>query len=785
MRSVQSGPIAGLISQLVLLGALASTIGLGGPGWAGGIAYAIALSALLSRAISWRGTGGLGPADWVTLARAALVGGVTALIVDSLDRPVPVAVLVSLAAVALVLDAVDGRVARATGTVSALGARFDMEVDAFLILVLSVYVAPTVGGWVLIIGLARYLFVAASWFAPWLSASAPPRRWSKVVAAIQGIALTVAAADFLPHLVIVIVLGVSLVLLGESFGHETWWLWRHRQAAGRGLSTPPAAVLTASACLLLWLVLVLPTKLELIEPVAFVSIPLAALVIAAVLLIAPPAVTRAAAAVFGVLVGLLGILKALDVGISAVFDRRFDLLNDWYYFGPGIDVLGDSIGRAGSIGVAVAGLALAAGLILATLWAMMRVNRALANNRRASIRAIAALGIVWVLFAITGLQSSAGVPIASTSTFKLAYGQLHDLGDDLADRDVFGAQIANDPLRDDPAEGLLSGLRGKDVILAFVESYGRSAVEGSSFSPGINAVLNAGTSRLEAAGFSSRSAFLTSPTFGGASWLAHSTMQSGLWVNSQQRYNQLLTRDRLTLTGAFARAGWRTVFDVPSNTIDWPEGSRFYGFDTIYDSRNVGYRGPKFSYATMPDQYVLSAFHRLELADTDRDPVMAELDLVSSHHPWTPLPHLVEWNQVGDGTIFDGVPEQGESPEDAFQSPDKVRALYGQSIEYTLNALFSFITTHPDPNLVVIVVGDHQPHSYVSGKNPGHDVPISIIAHDPAVLRQTSAWGWQEGMLPTAAAPVWRMSEFRDRFLTAYSRAISSSPVPDGSPADR
>ena len=106
----------------------------------------------------------------MTLARAALVGGITALIVDSFDRPVPVTLLVSLAAVALVLDAVDGRVARGTGTVSTLGARFDMEVDAFLILVLSVYVAPTVGGWVLIIGLARYLFVAASWLLPWLRA---------------------------------------------------------------------------------------------------------------------------------------------------------------------------------------------------------------------------------------------------------------------------------------------------------------------------------------------------------------------------------------------------------------------------------------------------------------------------------------------------------------------------------------------------------------------------------------------------------------------------------------
>jgi hypothetical protein len=377
--------------------------------------------------------------------------------------------------------------------------------------------------------------------------------------------------------------------------------------------------------------------------------------------------------------------------------------------------------------------------------------------------------VVWTVLAITGLQPIPGVRAASTSAVGLVYGQLHDLGDDLADRSVFAAQITDDPLRDVPADSLLTGLRGKDVILAFVESYGRSAVQGTSFSPGIDAVLRDGAGRLSAAGFSARSAFLTSPTFGGASWLAHSTLQSGVRVDSQQRYNQLLTHERLTLTEAFSRGGWRTVFDVPANTIDWPEGAKFYGFDSMYDSRNVGYRGPKFGYAPMPDQYVLSAFHRLELAPTNRSPVMAEIDLVSSHHPWTPLPHPVDWNKVGDGTVFNGMPAQGESSEEVFRDPEKVRALYGQSIQYTLNTLFSFLTTYPNPNLVVIMVGDHQAHSYVSGDRPGHDVPISIIAHDPSVLQQASAWQWQDGLLPSPAAPVWPMSAFRDRFLAAFS----------------
>ena len=148
-------------------------------------------------------------------------------------------------------------------------------------------------------------------------------------------------------------------------------------------------------------------------------------------------------------------------------------------------------------------------------------------------------------------------------------------------------------------------------------------------------------------------------------------------MNSQRRYDQLIATDRLTLTGAFHRAGWRTVFDVPPNTRDWPEGADFYGFDTLYDARNVGYRGPKFGYASMPDQYTLSHFREQELLPRTGSPVMAEIDLVSSHHPWAPLPRLVPWDGVGDGSVFDGMPEQGDSCAEVFSDPDRVRQAYG------------------------------------------------------------------------------------------------------------
>ncbi|MFF4874757.1 CDP-alcohol phosphatidyltransferase family protein [Micromonospora sp. NPDC000668] len=243
MPTVRSGPMIGLGAQLVVLAALAATVGLSGAGWLVGTGYAVVTCLALSRGLHRAGASRLGPADRVTLTRGVLVGAVTALVVDSFSRPAPVGLLVAVSAVALLLDAVDGLVARRTGTVSALGARFDMEVDAFLILVLSVYVAPTAGAWVLAIGAMRYAFVAASAVLPWLSGSLPPRYWRKVVAAAQGVLLAVAAARVLPEPWTTLVLVVALALLVESFGRDVAWLWRRRPAPRSVVPQAPAAAL--------------------------------------------------------------------------------------------------------------------------------------------------------------------------------------------------------------------------------------------------------------------------------------------------------------------------------------------------------------------------------------------------------------------------------------------------------------------------------------------------------------------------------------------------------------
>jgi phosphatidylglycerophosphate synthase len=218
----------GLLAQLALLAALAGSVGLHGAGWLAGAAYGLVVCTALTRALHRAGARSLGPADHVTLVRAVLVGGVTALVAESFVGHAATEPMVALAAVALVLDAVDGKVARLTGTVSALGARFDMEVDAFLILVLSVYVARPLGWWVLAIGAMRYAYGAASWVLPWMRGTLPARLWRKVVAATQGVALAVAAASVLPTLLAAAVVAAALVLLVESFGRDVGWLWYHR-----------------------------------------------------------------------------------------------------------------------------------------------------------------------------------------------------------------------------------------------------------------------------------------------------------------------------------------------------------------------------------------------------------------------------------------------------------------------------------------------------------------------------------------------------------------------------
>jgi phosphatidylglycerophosphate synthase len=710
-----------LLSQLVLVSLLAETAA----GQIVGVASAVIMAAALARGESF------GPASWVTLARATLAVGVATLVADSFAHQTSVALLVTLATIALALDAVDGWVARRTGTASALGARFDGETDAFLITALSVFVAQTYGPWVLAIGAARYVFGAGEWLVPWMRRPLPPRRWRKVVAATQGIVLTIAAAEVLPHGLTQTLLITALALLMVSMGECTWWLWRRRDPAESG-------ALTVVALAVVWAALITPHQPSEFGLGAFVRLPLELLIVAVAAVLLPATGRRVLAITAGALLSAVVLVKVLDIGFFTAFNRPFRPVDDLSYVGIGIETLRDAIGATRAYLTVTLAVILVLALLVLPVLALLRITRVAAGHRGRALQIAAALGVVWLALRVID------TPVASSSAAALAVEEVQAVKAGLEDDEVLAREIAHDRFATTPGEHLLTSLRGKDVLLVFVESYGAVALENRRIAE-----------VLETAGVEARSGFLTSPTFGGLSWLAHSTLQAGIRVDGQRRYDQLVNDDRLTLTAAFKRAGWRTVAAVPANRREWPEGSSFYRYDKIYDRRNFGYRGPDFGLPPMPDQYTLEALRRRELSGAA--PLFAEVDLISSHAPWEKVPRLIGWDHVGDGSVFKRVPAQ-------------TRAGYFRSIEYSLRATLSFIQRYGDDDLVVVLLGDHQPATTITGQGASHDVPISLIARDPRVLDRVAGWGWQEGLRPSPHAPVWPMEAFRDRFLTAFSR---------------
>jgi hypothetical protein len=499
-------------------------------------------------------------------------------------------------------------------------------------------------------------------------------------------------------------------------------------------------------------------------------IPVEALVVVVLATVLPWRWSRIAlSVVFAIALTLAIALAVLDAIFETIVDRPFDPVGDLGELVAGAGVVQDSIGATGVVLALVAIGVVAVGVGAAGAWAALRAAAVVRSAGPRGRTVVAALAAVWMVCAVIPAAgpARAGRAVAASDDVSLLSATATDAADAVAAQVRVQRQIADDPLSGRPAAQLLSGLAGHDVLVLFVESYGKVAVQGSSFAPGVQSVLRAGRAQLDAEGYHSESAFLTSPTFGGISWLAHSTLQSGVWVDSPRAYDEVTSSHRLTLAAAFRSAGWRTVSDIPSNAAPWPVGSTFYRYESQLNGLDVGYLGPRFGYARIPDEYTLKYFADHELTGP-HTPVMAEIDLVSSHTPWTPLPHLVPWDEVGDGSAFDGQPAEGETADVAWRDPANVQALYGQSVQFSLNSVFAFLREVDDPGLVVVMLGDHQPARIVSGAGADHDVPVTILTKDAGIMSRISSWGWQPGTLPTSAAPVWRMDAFRDRFFTAF-----------------
>jgi phosphoglycerol transferase MdoB-like AlkP superfamily enzyme len=317
----------------------------------------------------------------------------------------------------------------------------------------------------------------------------------------------------------------------------------------------------------------------------------------------------------------------------------------------------------------------------------------------------------------------------------------------------------------------LTRIAGADVFVMFLESYGATAYD----RPGISEVVEPGRLRvLESAAATGRevvSAYVQSPTFGGASWLAHSTFLTGRPVRDNGTYNLMLTQDCDVMTKAFARNGYRTLSLMPGLKRDWPEGA-FYDFDAILGERALDYRGPDFGWWRIPDQYAIARLDELEIRPQPRPPIFLFFPTISSHMPFRPTPpYQPDWTRVLSEQPYDS----GEVAASLAARPNwtDLSMDYAATIAYAFDYVSGYLRERPELDLVLVLVGDHQPPASVAGEGVRWDVPMHVIASRPALLDALVSAGFSPGIEP-AATPIGSMHELGNLLFGGTSSEASA-----------
>jgi phosphatidylglycerophosphate synthase len=196
------------------------------------VAAGLAFAAIMLPAVAWLKDGHphdtFGPANQVTSLRAALVGFTAALVLEPVTEPLAWTA-VGAAGVAALLDGVDGWLARRSGMSSAFGARFDLEIDALLIVVLAVLAwrFDKAGPWVLLSGLLRYLFIAGGAAFEAMRRPLPFSRRRQAICVLQILGLIVVLLPVVRPPASTLVAAAALAVLAYSFLGDKRWLWRH------------------------------------------------------------------------------------------------------------------------------------------------------------------------------------------------------------------------------------------------------------------------------------------------------------------------------------------------------------------------------------------------------------------------------------------------------------------------------------------------------------------------------------------------------------------------------
>ena len=354
------------------------------------------------------------------------------------------------------------------------------------------------------------------------------------------------------------------------------------------------------------------------------------------------------AAVTALVVVLVSFLAFADAAARQSLGRPLNLYLDLDLLSAVYNLMTGTLGSV-IAGLAVLGLVLGASVLA---WLLAYLLSPVEVHKRGRFTWVAGVAlIVFFCMALLTSDTMPGLTRMALPAVQITTDQTRRIVWMLNEQERFAAELAALPAGYASLPGPLQQLQDRDVLLAFIESYGVSALSDPRYAPVIRPRLDDLVARMADTGLHLATGTLVAPTQGGQSWLSHLSLLSGMWVDNQLRYDLLLASGRETLINDFRRAGHRTVALVPATTRAWPEGQRF-GYDEILAHRDMDYAGPSLNWVTIPDQFTWSFLQTIR-ADEDVRPLFAELSLISSHAPWTPiLPVLDDWNSIGNGSVF-------------------------------------------------------------------------------------------------------------------------------------
>ena len=427
-----------------------------------------------------------------------------------------------------------------------------------------------------------------------------------------------------------------------------------------------------------------------------------------------------------------------DVTATALFGRDINLYWDLRFIPDVVSLLAKAAHIWLVIGV-VAGLTIVIGVLYFVLrWAIETVTNA-ALDRRTRMPLIVTSFVAVILFIFDA--AGAHVPaIAFARPVTLTYARQVAV----AVRAMGGKTIVPpSPVMASDADRI----KGADVYVIFLESYGAVTFDRSSFASALAPARTAFDRAIHDTNRDVVSAFVASPTFGGNSWLAHISLLSGIEVRDPDVNAMLMAQKRDTMVTFFKRHGYRTVALMPGLWQAWPEGS-FYDFDDIYGGERLAYRGPEFGWFDIPDEFALARFDALEGVRPSRPPLFMFFPTISTHTPFRPTPpYQSDWNRVVTDEPFDDV-----DLDRAFdQQADwlNLGPSYVDAMTYTYATLSGYLRKIGDRDVVIILLGDHQPPALVSGEGAPWDVPVHVITGRRDVLDRLVAKGFRRGLTPS------------------------------------